>query len=119
MREAVLGGFNTNIRYRERVYHVQTEDGGVESPNVVTLLYQGGAILFSRRSSYAEHVGAQDREARVRQLMEEQHRAMVQGLKAGRLDEKLGLAAEPALAFGEGITSERRLDELVLDLLAR
>jgi len=25
----MVGGFNTNVRYRERTYHVQTEDGGV------------------------------------------------------------------------------------------
>jgi hypothetical protein len=116
----MVGGFNTNIRYRERTYHVQTEDGGAESPNIITLLYEGGAILFSRKRGYAEQVGAPDRESIVRQMMEEQHRAMVAALKAGKLDDKLGHAgpAAPAVEFGAGVIGERRLDELVLELVA-
>jgi hypothetical protein len=114
----MVGGFNTNIRYRQRTYHVQTEDGGAESPNIITLLYHGGAILFSRKRSYAEHLGSADRESVVRQLMEEQHRNMVQALKAGKLDDKLGAAGEAPVAFGAGVISERRLDELVLELIA-
>jgi hypothetical protein len=114
----MVGGFNTNVRYRERTYHVQTEDGGAESPSIITLLYQGGAILFSRKRSYAEHVGAADRESVVRQMMEEQHRNMVQALKTGKLDDKLGAPGEAPVAFGAGLISERRLDELVLELIA-
>ena len=38
MPGAMVGGFNTNVRYRGRIYHVQTEDGGAESPQIVTLL---------------------------------------------------------------------------------
>jgi hypothetical protein len=114
----MLGGFNTNIPYKDRTYHVQTEDGGAESPNVITLLYQGGAILFSKKRSYAEHVGAPDREARVRQMMDEQHRTMVQALKAGKLDDKLGLGADARVEFGAGLIGPKRLDELVLEILA-
>ncbi len=33
-------GFNHNFRYKGEVYHVQTEDGGLKSPNIVTLLYK-------------------------------------------------------------------------------
>jgi len=113
----MLGGFNTNIEYRGRTYHVQTEDGGAENPNVITLLYHGGAILFSKKRSYAEHVGAREGESRVRQMMDEQHRTMVQALKAGKLDEKLGLACEARVEFGAGLIGPQRLDELVLEIL--
>jgi hypothetical protein len=54
----MLGGFNTNIRYQQRLYHVQTEDGGADSPSIVTLLYQGGAILFSKKRSYEDLLGS-------------------------------------------------------------
>jgi hypothetical protein len=114
----MVGGFNTNIPYKGKTYHVQTEDGGAESPNVITLLYHGGAILFSKKRGYAEHVDASDRESRVRQMMDEQHRTMVQALKAGKLDDKLGLAAQAATGFGDGLVGNKRLDELVLEILA-
>jgi hypothetical protein len=47
-------GFNHNFRYKGEVYHIQTEDSGVKSPNIVTLLYQGGTILGSKKTSYAD-----------------------------------------------------------------
>ncbi len=47
-------GFNHNFRYQGEVYHIQTEDSGMLSPNIVTLLYQGGTILASKKTSYAD-----------------------------------------------------------------
>jgi len=126
----MVGGFNTNIRYRGRIFHVQTEDGGKESPSIITLLYQGGAILFSKKTSYADQVDDADREAAVRQLMEAQHSAMVQALKSGKLDEKLGIVSADALTnpsagvsisaaeFGADAISRRSLDEVILAHLA-
>ena len=40
-------GFNHNVMYKGEFFHVQTEDSGVEIPNIVTLLYKGGVILCS------------------------------------------------------------------------
>jgi|SRR6266850_501334 len=126
----MVGGFNTNIRYRGHIFHVQTEDGGKESPSIITLLYSGGAILFSKKTSYANQAGAADRETIVRQLMEAQHSAMVQALKSGKLDDKLGLVSpdaitnpsagtsSPAAEFGAGVITRRTLDEVILSHLA-
>ena len=126
----MVGGFNTNIRYRGHIFHVQTEDGGKESPSIITLLYSGGAILFSKKTSYADQAGDADRESIVRQLMEAQHSSMVQALKAGKLDDKLGLVSpdavtnpsagtsSPASEFGAGVVTRRTLDEVILAHLA-
>ena len=121
----MVGGFNTNVRYSGRIFHVQTEDGGATRPSIVTLLYEGGSILLSKKQKY--DFGIDDREARVRQLMEEQHREMVRVLKSGEIDVKIGLAtaqpeeAAPAAApadFGAGVISKRPLDEVILAHLA-
>ena len=126
----MVGGFNTNIRYRGHIFHVQTEDGGKESPSIITLLYSGGAILFSKKTSYADQANDADRESIVRQLMEAQHSSMVQALKAGKLDDKLGLVSpdavtnpsagmsSPAAEFGAGVITRRTLDEVILAHLA-
>ncbi|MCP4004435.1 MAG: hypothetical protein GY725_09595 [bacterium] len=122
----MVGGFNTNVRYSGRIFHVQTEDGGAQSPSIVTLLYEGGSILLSKKQTYDFEI--EDREARVRQFMEEQHRGIVKQLKAGGLDHKVGLAEEPrenteteraSQDFGSGVVSKRRLDEVILAHLAR
>jgi len=125
----MVGGFNTNIRYRGQIFHVQTEDGGKDSPSIITLLYSGGAILFSKKTSYADQIDDADRDSVVRQLMEAQHSAMVQALKSGKADDKLGLVnadaqtnpaavSTRATAFGAGLISRRSLDEVIVAHLA-
>jgi hypothetical protein len=96
----MLPGFNTNVRHRGVLFHVQSEDSGRAHPHVITHLYHGGTILFSEKSSYADLVGAADLAARVRELMETQHRAVLSRLRNGAFDdsirERLGAVLEEA-----------------------
>jgi hypothetical protein len=80
-------GFNHNFRYQGEVYHIQTEDSGMLSPNIVTLLYQGGTILASKKTSYADIAKIDNLEQVVEELMKEQHKNMLRGLKSGEFDE--------------------------------
>jgi hypothetical protein len=80
-------GFNHNFRYKGEVYHIQTEDSGVKSPNIVTLLYQGGTILGSKKTSYADIAKVDNLDRVVEELMKEQHKGMLRSLKAGEYDE--------------------------------
>jgi hypothetical protein len=82
----MVGGFNHNFRYKGEVYHVQTEDGGLKSPNIVTLLYKEGTILASRRTSYADILKTEHLEQVVEELMKEQHKDMLRSLRNGELD---------------------------------
>jgi hypothetical protein len=79
-------GFNHNFRYKGEVYHIQTEDSGVRSPNIVTLLYQGGTILGSKKTSYADIAKVDNLDQVVEELMKEQHKEMLRSLKAGEFD---------------------------------
>lgn len=79
-------GFNHNFRYKGEVYHIQTEDSGMKSPNIVTLLYQGGTILASKKTSYADIAKVDNLEQVVEELMKEQHKDMLRGLKSGEFD---------------------------------
>jgi hypothetical protein len=79
-------GFNHNFRYKGAVYHVQTEDGGVKSPQVVTLLYCGGTILSSKKTSYSDLCHKDNLTSLVEELMKEQHREMLRRLKDGEFD---------------------------------
>ena len=44
----MITGFNTDVKYKGVVYHVQTEDKGTANPLIETLIYKGGEILGSR-----------------------------------------------------------------------
>jgi hypothetical protein len=85
----MLPGFNTNVRHRGVLFHVQSEDSGRAHPHIITHLYHGGTILFSEKSSYAEIVEAADLPALVRERMEAQHRAVLGRLRAGAFDEAI------------------------------
>jgi hypothetical protein len=149
----MLSGFNTNVRHRGVMFHVQSEDSGRSRPHVITHLYYGGTILASERSSYADRLDDPDLGQLVRGLMEAQHQAVIDRLRARAFDDLIrerlgesvfGPAAEgdggkssaptiPTLAaarsgapqpaapssrpFGEGIVSEKPLDEVILNYL--
>lgn len=144
--ERMLSGFNTNVRHRGVLFHVQTEDSGRNHPHVITHLYHGGTILASEKSSYKALLEGGDLQARVRGLMEGQHAAMLARLRGGELDEilaeRLGpeifattsaktagasghtqrtgtpaAAPAPAAAALTPRPSDRPLDELILDYL--
>ncbi|MCU0658287.1 MAG: hypothetical protein MUF64_24415 [Polyangiaceae bacterium] len=83
-----LLGFNNNIRHKGHVFHVQTEDSGVRHPHVITHLFMdGGRILKTTKTSYAEHLGQEGMGETVRRLMKEQHKAMFVALRNGDFDE--------------------------------
>ena len=80
----MLAGYNTNISYKGATYHIQTEDSGIKNPVIVTLLYSKGAILTSKKTSYANIVNDQDYKEKVKGLMKQQHKTMIKELLSGR-----------------------------------
>ena len=55
-RSRVITGFNTDIQHEGVTYHVQTEDKGVDTPLILSLVYVGGAIIASKRTPYEDLV---------------------------------------------------------------
>jgi septum formation inhibitor-activating ATPase MinD len=118
----MIPGFNHNIRYRGVLYHIQTEDSGIENPVVTTLLYKGGTILSSKRTSYSDIVNSDKMEEVVKEIMKEQHKLMLFDLKNGVFEkaEKEAVAdtKKEEVVFGDSVISEKSLDEVILDYLA-
>ena len=85
--QSPLLGYNNNVRHKGRVFHIQTEDSGVNHPHIITHLFMdGGRILKREKKSYAEPVGADKMSDTVRVLMKEQHKAMFVALRDGDFD---------------------------------
>jgi hypothetical protein len=81
-------GFNTDVRVGERVYHVQTEDRGPSHPVIDTAVYQNGRVLHRRSSNYSDFAAtAEFNPDALRRRVEEQHRAVMEELRAGTLAE--------------------------------
>ncbi len=94
-------GFNHNVQYKGHVYHVQTEDSGVDNPHVITHLFVGGNILASKKTAYSHLLGRPDLEVALRELMEKQHKGMLRELVAGQFDGQEQGGAARAFQPGE------------------
>ena len=83
-----LLGFNNNVKHQGRIFHVQTEDSGINRPHILTHLFaDGGRIIKSTRTDYSEHIGRAEMSTVVRRMMKEQHKGMFIALRDGQLDE--------------------------------
>jgi hypothetical protein len=134
----MLTGYNTDFKFQGKIYHVQTEDGGVKTPYITSLLYHQGEILASRKTSYEDILKADCLEEVVRELMMEQHKRMIRDLMQGKLEankaphestykpapraasaEEKKPAAKPAPPAAREEIKERGLDDIILDFLAQ
>lgn len=111
----MVPGFNHNVMHKGKLFHIQTEDRGKKTPEIVTHLFIGGNIIDSKRTSYADILGAENLEEIVREMMEEQHKNMLRDLKNGIYDDRLGIA--PAAKADDNNGSS--LDEIILNYLSR
>lgn len=106
----MIVGFNTDIKYRSEVFHIQTEDKGDNNPTIETLVYLHGEILLSRRISRAHLAGHADKEKKVKMLMKGQHDQVIAELRGGSFSHLLSLDTQSI--------EDKTLDEMVLDYLA-
>jgi hypothetical protein len=81
----VITGFNTDVEHNGTTYHVQTEDKGLETPFILTLVYDGGTILASRRQPYDDLFTGGFREKDLAARLQRQHNLICAAISAGRI----------------------------------
>lgn len=127
----MITGFNTDIKHNEKVYHIQTEDKGLQNPYIESLVYVGGEILASKKTSYADQAKGGIDEKWIGGLMEQQHRTMIAAIKRGRFDAPADatksatpLPSEPTVSATPlpespaAAAEEKTLDQVIIDYLA-
>ena len=88
----MITGFNTDVKYGDTVYHVQTEDKGVKNPLILSLIYVKGTILDAFRSRYDEFLDSgRFSEAQLQKILEFQHRQIVGAIKRGKYQKGMAL----------------------------
>jgi len=92
----VLTGFNTDVEYDGVVYHVQTEDKGLRTPFILSLVYTGGAILASKRSPYDDLIAGGFDEDILAQRLSRQHKLICAAVHAGRIEDLKRLSESDA-----------------------
>ncbi len=134
----MITGYNTDVSHNGQVLHVQTEDKGIATAWIESLVYAGGQILARKRSSYKTLLDEGKGKSAIFELMDRQHRLVIAEIRRGRFDARLaGLtgdargersaaavvaeaaAVEEASASAEQPAAEAgpSLDQVILDYL--
>lgn len=81
----MLTGYNTDVSYGGETFHVQTEDKGLQSPMIVSLVYRAGTILAAKRTRYDNliHDGSVDLDA-LGEILNKQHNLLVAAIRSGK-----------------------------------
>lgn len=78
-------GYNTDVSFNGRVFHIQTEPR--KDARIETTVYYGGAIVHSLKTSYLELLSSPDySEESLRRLLEDQHRQVITQIRDGKID---------------------------------
>lgn len=83
----MITGYNTDVEHNGVVYHVQTEDKGLRTPVILSLVYTGGAILASKRSPYDDLIASGFDEKALVERLERQHKLICAAVHTGRIEE--------------------------------
>jgi hypothetical protein len=89
----VIAGFNTDIEYNGKTYHVQTEDKGAPAHMIMSLVYDRGTILASKRATYEDVIGAENE---IAERVQRQHKLICAAIRAGRLEDLKKMSAKAA-----------------------
>ncbi len=85
MLPSVIWGLNSNLRVGQSLFHVQTEDRGLPSAVIETVVFAVGRVVYRCRSDYQGLVGQEGWQQQLQRKLEAQHNAVLQGLRDGTL----------------------------------
>jgi hypothetical protein len=91
----VITGFNTDIEHDGVVYHVQTEDKGLDTPLILSLVYVGGAILASKRAPYKDLIAKGFSDEALSERLKRQHKLICAAINSGRINDLKKMSARP------------------------
>jgi len=102
----VITGYNTDVQYNGVVYHVQTEDKGLRTPMILSLVYVGGEILAAKRAPYDDLIAGGFDEKILVQRLERQHKLICAAVHAGRIEELKRMSGRDAAPNASPVANE-------------
>jgi hypothetical protein len=80
----MITGFNSEVRYNDITFHIQTEDRGKKAARIDTIIYKsGGAIVHKKRIYYDDILNSDCLEQAVKELMREIHQRTIKEVQKG------------------------------------
>lgn len=103
----MITGYNTDIEFEGVTYHVQTEDKGVAKPVILSLVYDGGTILASKRLPYDDLLDGDLDEDILASRLHRQHRLICAAIQAGRIEDLKKMTLRETVATPVGDKASR------------
>lgn len=107
----MITGYNTDVEFDGVVYHVQTEDKGLQTPIILSLVYSGGAILASKRSPYDDLVARGFDAGVLAARLQRQHKLICAAVHAGRIEDLKQLTQRESQNSAPAASSESDADQ--------
>ncbi|HUR99136.1 MAG TPA: hypothetical protein VMZ26_13805 [Pyrinomonadaceae bacterium] len=83
----MITGYNTDIEFEGVTYHVQTEDKGLAKPIILSLVYDRGTILASKRLPYDDLLEGDFDESLLSARLHRQHKLICAAIQSGRIED--------------------------------
>lgn len=111
----MITGFNTDIEFEGKTYHVQTEDKGIARPVILSLIYDRGTILASKRSPYDDLIVDEGVDENVlSERLNRQHRVICAAVRTGRIDDLIRMTRDAGAARREKAAEDKIATELAV-----
>ena len=82
----MITGFNHNIKYKDIIFHIQTEDSGEERAHIITHIFIGGNIIITVKNTYKNVINAPQMRTVVKNMMQQQHKSILKNLLSSEYD---------------------------------
>ena len=102
----MITGFNTDIENEGVTYHIQTEDKGLDTPLILSLVYNRGTILASKRASYDDLLAEKFDEKILAQRLQKQHKLICAAVRAGRIEDLKRMTEKESAAKQKNVKKE-------------
>ena len=105
----MITGFNTDIEFEGVTYHVQTEDKGLDTPLILSLVYDRGTILASKRSPYNDLLIAGFNVEELKDRLNRQHKLMCAAIRAGRIEDLKRMTMKESASKKQGLIAQKEI----------
>jgi len=111
----MIFGFNTDVKYGDTVYHVQSE-ARANDLLLQTQVFVKGHCIGKRAASYADHVTRPGfSEENMHEMLKAQHRLVLDAVKEGKVEGIIDLKNEIQDVDGRGLSLKWTNPDVVLE----
>ena len=81
-----MPGHNSDIEHNGLMFHVQTQDQGMNAQYIESIVYKSGKVLASRRTYYTNFLHSPTLKDKIHKIINEQHEGVLKDISDGSFD---------------------------------